>query len=83
MKAPVSKVALLTTKDTVRNNLNQAAKKSIKDQGRGLSPLTKGPEGRGHSPLTKRQEGRRHSSLKNRQEWSGNSPKNHRRREKI
>ena len=71
MKAPVSKIALLTTKDTVRNNLNQAAKKSTIEQGRGLSPLTK------------RQEGRGHSSLKNKQEWSGNSPKNHIRREKI
>ena len=71
MKAPVSKIALLTTKDTVRNNLNQAAKKSTIEQDRGLSPLTK------------RQEGRGHSSLKNKQEWSGNSPKNHIRREKI
>ena len=83
MKTPISKIALLTTKDTARNNLNQAAKKSTIEQGRGLSPLTKGQEGRGHSPLTKRQEGRGHSSLEHKQEWNGNSSKNHRRREKI
>ena len=64
-----SKMPLLITKDTTRNDLDQGAKKSTVEQGRGNSPLTKRQEGRGYSPLTKRQGVRGH-----RQEGSGDSP---------
>ena len=76
-----SKMPLLITKDTTRNDLDQGAKKSTVEQGRGNSPLTKRQEGRGYSPLTKRQEERGYSPLTkrqgvrgHRQEGSGDSP---------
>ena len=53
----------MITKDTTRNDLDQAAKKSTVEQGRGHSPLTKRQGGIGHSPQTKRQEGRGDSPL--------------------
>ena len=67
-------MALLITKDTTRNDLDQGAKKSTVEQGRGNSPLTKRQEGRGYSPLTKRQGVRGHSLLTKKQEGNGDSP---------
>ena len=39
VKTPVSEIQLLITKDTTRNNLDQAAKKSTIEEGRGDNPL--------------------------------------------
>ena len=61
VKFPVSKIPLLMTKDTTRNNIDQTAKKLTIEQGRGHSPLTKRQKRRGYNPLTKRQGGRGHS----------------------
>ena len=61
VKFPASKIPLLMTKDTTRNNIDQRAKKLTIEQGRGHSPLTKRQERRGYNPLTKRQGGRGHS----------------------
>ena len=69
-----SKMPLLITKDTTRNDLDQGAKKSTVEQGRGNSTLTKRQERRGYTPLTKRQGVKGHSPLTKRQEGSGDSP---------
>ena len=74
VKFPVSKIPLLMTKDTTRNNIDQRAKKLTIEQGRGHSPLTKRQERRGYNPLTKRQGGRGHSPQPKRQERRGYRP---------
>ena len=74
VKTLVSKIPLLITKDTSRNNLDEAAKKSTVKQGRGHSLLTKIQEERGYSPLTKRKGGRGHSPQTKRQKGRGDSP---------
>ena len=56
-------ITLFITKDVIRNNLDQADKKSTIEQGRtieegrGYSPLTKIQGGRGHSPIQKGKKG--------------------------
>ena len=64
----------MITNDAIRNKLDQAAKKSTIEQGRGHSPLTTIEEGRVYSLLTKRQGGRGHSPQAKRQEGRGNNP---------
>ena len=63
----------MITKDITRNDLDQSAKKSTVEQGRGHSALTKRQEGRGYSPLTKRQGRRGNSPQTKRQEGRGYS----------
>ena len=61
VRALVSKIPLLITKDGIRNDLEQAAKKSTIWKGTESSSLTKRKEERGHSTLTKIQDGRENS----------------------
>ena len=80
----VSKIPLLITKDTTRNDLDEAGNKPTSEQESGHRTLTKRQEGRGHSLLSKRQEERKHSPLTETQEGRGDTPlKNHRRRERL
>ena len=45
VRTPVSKIPLLITKDTTRNDLDQAAKKSTIEQGEDLVPWQKDKKG--------------------------------------
>ena len=72
---PVRKIPLLITKDATRKNVDQAAKKSTIERGRGFSPLTKRQEGRGYTPLTTIKEGRRYRSQKDKGNLGGNKLK--------
>ena len=74
VKIPKTKIPLLITKDAIRNNLDQAAKKSTMEQGRGDSPLTTIEKGKGYSPLAKQQGERGHSPLTKSQGGIGYSP---------
>ena len=74
---------MLITKDANRNDLDQAAKKSTTEQGRGLNPMTKRQEGRGNSPLTATEEGRGYRSQKDKGNLGGNKLKSYLLRSKF